>query len=81
MPPEASWIVRSWRVGAWTATFSAVRSQPGRPVHAFVEWAPSMPNRGFTPRELAQYQGGLARATADVADALGVRFATAEELP
>jgi hypothetical protein len=81
MQSEAPSIVRSWRVGPWTVTLTAPRAAVGGVVVAEVEWVPALPDRELTPREFVQYQGGLARATADVAEALGMQFATAEEMP
>jgi len=63
-------LVRSFRVGRFTCTFSAARSTTGAPACAVVEWTPHLPDR-LSQAELAQYRLGRDTAAAEIAAALG----------
>lgn len=61
MSAEAA-FVHTWQVGRWTVTLSLPPVVAGEVRHAVAEWAPSLPDRRFTPAERRQYEAGLAEA-------------------
>ncbi len=75
---DAACLVRSWRVGRWTATLTVPAINPGLRSCALIEWSPAMPGRPLTPSELAQYRAGRDAALADVARAKGLSTALLE---
>lgn len=50
-------MVRTFRVGRYTATLSIPAVQPGGAACAVVEWSPCIPDR-LSEKELAQYRRG-----------------------
>lgn len=69
-------FVRTWRIGAYSATLSIPRTPAGFGA-AVIEWAPSMPRR-LGPAELRTYRAGRARAFAEFTAETGMQVAVIE---
>ena len=78
MSAEAVAFSRSWPVGtARTCTLSVPPLKPGRPLHACIEWSPSVPS-ALTAAEWIDYRCGRDASVAAMAAAFGISLAVVE---
>jgi hypothetical protein len=70
-------FVRSWTVGAFTASLSAPRPKPGQQQTAVIEWVPHQPTR-LSSAELVQYRRGRDAALLELSAELGADVALVE---
>lgn len=80
MSAEAAILSRSWRVGTRSCTLSMPPLQPGKPLHACIEWRPSPP-RALSIDEWHEYRTGRDSAISEIANALGITVAVLEPRP
>ena len=73
MSAESAALIRSWQVGAYTATLTMPQHKPSTVASAVIEWEPHVPTR-LSPAELEQYRAGRAAAFAELAERLGLRI-------
>lgn len=66
MSASAAAIVRTWKVGPWTATLTVPAPRKGELLSAVIEWDPSMPDRALTSAERTQYRAGRDAAIASL---------------
>jgi len=66
MNATAAILTRTWSVGARTCTLTVPRPKRGKPVHACIEWSPSVP-LSLSAAEWAQYRAGRDAAMVDLA--------------
>jgi len=74
---EAAALVRSFRVGHRTVTWTIPNPAPGSVSHSVVEWEPDLPRR-LSKREWRQYRSGRDAIYAELSAMLGVRIAVLE---
>jgi hypothetical protein len=77
MSAESAALVRTWRVGPFTATLTMPRPMRGRARAAVIEWEPCAPTE-LSAEEVKQYRVGRDAALADLAVRLGIRIGVAE---
>jgi hypothetical protein len=77
MSAEAATLVRSWRVGRYTATLTMPRPMRGQAQSAVIEWSPSVPTE-LTDAEVKQYRSGRDAAIAELASRLAIRVGVLE---
>ena len=70
-------IVRTWRVGRFTAELSVRKPQPGVMASAVIDWSPGIPH-DLTERDLEKYRAGRRKAIEEIASELGVSVAVLE---
>ena len=71
---EVAILIRSWPVGSRTATLSVPRPQPGKTLHASVEWEPCPP-KALTSTEWMAYRTGRDKALSEIAAELDITVA------
>lgn len=78
MSAETAVLVRTWRVGRFTATLTMSRPMRGRtPAAAVIEWSPSVPTE-LTEAEVKLYTAGRDAAIAELASRLAIRVGVLE---
>jgi hypothetical protein len=77
MSAEAAALVRTWTVGAYTATLTVPKPKAGQIAHCSIEWSPSIPEK-LDAAARAEYVAGRNQAMADWARELGIRVAIVE---
>jgi hypothetical protein len=69
MTSEGPAVVRTIRVGKWSATVTLAKPKLGQVSHAIVEWSPDVPDQ-LSEVEFRQYQAGLMDAVGDLLEPL-----------
>ncbi len=77
MTAEAAALVRSYRVGRYTCTWTLRRPVRGAVVHSTCEWSPHLP-RSLTAGELREYRKGRAAVFDELARVTGLRTLVVE---
>jgi hypothetical protein len=70
-------LVRSFRVGKRTCTWTFARPVHGGVVHSAVEWVPDVPRR-LSKKEWRQYRSGRDAAVAELSRLTGLTVMVAE---
>jgi hypothetical protein len=78
MSAETPALVRSFKVGSRTVTFTIPKPVPGEGLCASVEWDPALSQHGLSDHELDQYRAGRDAVYHELSRMMGLKIMLVE---